>query len=136
MDIEYGFICDHADQTGGKLDAIGIGFDAIFAPDVPVIHPHMSIVFRLRYSVAEAGNKVLNIRLIDSDGQPVGQTEGLDMPVELQAPPSGTTGKLNIVGNLNGIEFPQYGDYAFHILVDGHEMHRIGFEVAQPPETQ
>ena len=54
MDVDFGFLCDYAQQAASKITALGIGFEIIYAPNVPVRHDSMSLVTRLRASVAEA----------------------------------------------------------------------------------
>ena len=41
----------------------------------------------------------------------------------------------HMVVNINGMRFPDYGDYSFHVLVDGHQIHRIGLSVVESPDT-
>jgi hypothetical protein len=66
--VDFAFICDYAEATG-KINALGIGFDTIFAPNVPTKHPSFFLVVQLRASTVEAGDKQLKISLIDADGQ-------------------------------------------------------------------
>jgi hypothetical protein len=48
-------------------------------------------------------------------------------------PPSGAeiTGRLAL--RFDGVEFPRYGAYSIHMVVEGHEMVRIALRVSQPP---
>ena len=133
MDIDFAFVCDYA-EASAKLGALGIGFDTIYAPKVPCVHPSFHFVMQLRASIAEAGPKDVGVRLIDADGKDV--TPPLSATMELQPPPPGaldTQGRL-VVG-FNGVRFPAYGQYAMHVVVQGHEMVRIPIRVAQPPTT-
>ena len=57
MHTDFAFVCDAAEATS-KINALGIGFDTIYANQVPVRHPHFSIVLQLRSSAAEAGQKL------------------------------------------------------------------------------
>lgn len=133
MDIEFAFVCDYAD-AGAKLNALGIGFDTIYAPQVPCVHPNFHLVVQLRSSVAEAGQKDVGIRLIDADGKDV--FPPLSAKMEVPQPPPGavdTQGRL-VVG-FGNTKFPAYGRYALHVVVQGNEMVRIPIRVAQPPTT-
>lgn len=133
MVVDFAFVCDYAD-SGNKLAALGIGFDTIYAPQVPCIHPNFHLVLQLRSSVAEAGRKDVGIRLIDADGKDV--IPPLSATMEVPPPPPGaldTHGRL-VVG-FGGIQFPAYGQYALHVVVQGNEVARMPIRVAQSPTT-
>ena len=70
MNVDFAFICDYAEATG-KINALGIGFDTIYAPNVPAKHPSFFLVIQLRVNVVEAGEKTLEVRLIDEDGKDI-----------------------------------------------------------------
>ena len=133
MVIDFAFVCDYAD-SGNKLSALGIGFDTIYAQEVPCRHPSFHLVAQLRASVAEAGRKDVNIRLIDADGKDVIPpiSAGMEVP---QPPPGALEAVGRLVVGFGGIKFTAYGQYALHVVVQGNEMVRIPIRVAQPPAT-
>jgi hypothetical protein len=130
MEIEFAFLCDYAQQES-KLNAIGIGWDTIMAPELPVRHTIMTFVARLRGSMAEAGVKDVTIRIIDADGQDVIPPVLQQMQFNVQSP--ALFGFLNVVVQLGGLEFQRYGAYAIHLLLAGNELSRVAFQVLQPP---
>lgn len=130
MEIEFAFLCDYAQQES-KLNAIGIGWDTIMAPELPVRHTIMTFVARLRGSITEVGVKDIAIRIIDADGQDVIPPVQQQMQFNVQ-PPS-LFGFLNVVIQLGGLEFQKYGAYAIHLLLAGNELARVGFQLMQPP---
>ena len=130
MEIEFAFLCDYAQQES-KLNAIGIGWDTIMAPELPVRHTIMTFVARLRGSMAEVGVKDVAIRIIDADGQDVIPPVQQQMQFNVQAP--ALFGFLNVVIQLGGLEFRGYGAYAIHLLLSGNELARVAFQVIQPP---
>jgi hypothetical protein len=130
MEIEFAFLCDYAQQES-KLNAIGIGWDTIMAPELPVRHTIMTFVARLRGSITEAGVKDVTIRIIDADGQDVIPAVMQQMQFNVQAP--ALFGFLNVVIQLGGLEFQKYGAYAIHLLLSGNELARVAFQVVQPP---
>jgi hypothetical protein len=130
MDTEFVFLCDYAQQES-KLNAIGIGWDTIMAPELPVRHTIMTFVARLRGSVAETGLKEVTLRIIDADGQDVIPPVEQHMQFNVQSP--ALFGFLNVVVQLGGLEFQNYGAYAIHLLLSGNELARVAFQVAQPP---
>ena len=130
MEIEFAFLCDYAQQES-KLNAIGIGWDTIMAPELPVRHTIMTFVARLRGSITEVGVKDIAVRIIDADGQDVIPPVQQQMQFNVQ-PPS-LFGFLNVVIQLGGLEFQKYGAYAIHLLLSGNELARVGFQLMQPP---
>src|SRR3954468_20782712 len=94
MEIEFAFLCDYAQQES-KLNAIGIGWDTIMAPELPVRHTIMTFVARLRGSMAEAGGKKGALPIIGPDGQGVIPAVQQQMQFNVQAPA--------LFGFLNGV---------------------------------
>ena len=131
MQVDFAFICDYA-EAGGKINAMGIGFDTIFAKQVPVTHSQFFIVAQFRGSVAEAGEKKVTMRLIDADGADV--LPELNVSIRLRQPPQGsteTTARLAL--RLNSVVFNKFSEYSVHVLVGGNEMIRIPMRVAEAP---
>ena len=133
MRCDYAFICDFAQDSGGKVSAIGIGWETIFAPSVPVIHPQMSFVASLTGTIAEAGIKNVEFRLINADGGDVLPPMKMDLELVVQEP--ALEGRMNLVVNLNNIEFTKFGKYAMHLVVQGNEMARCSFSVISLTDT-
>ena len=133
MECQFAFISDYAQQQGGKLHAIGIGWDSIFASQLPAGPPSMSVVARLRGSIAEAGTKQVMLRLIDADGTDV--IPPLEEQVPLAVPTGALEGVMALTFNLVGIQFAKYGPYGIHILVNGNEVAHLSFSVSKPPMT-
>ena len=133
MVVDFAFICDYA-ESGNKLGALGIGFDTIYAPQVPCAHPNFHLVLQLRSSVAEAGRKDVSVSLIDADGKDVIPPLSATMEVP-QPPPGALETNARLVVGFAGVQFPAYGQYTLHVVVQGQEMVRIPIRVAQPPTT-
>ena len=131
MEIDFAFICDHA-QIGQKIDAMGIGFDTIQANEVPAQHRHFSLVIQLRASAPEAGDKAVSISLIDSDGADV--VPAIQATLNIPAPPAGTTESIGrMMIDFDNVEFPRFTRYSIHVVVQGTEMVRIPLRVMQAP---
>ncbi len=131
MNIDFAFLCDYANVTN-KVNALGIGFDAIYAKEVPARYPVFFLVIQMRAHKVECGEKDIKINLIDEDGQEIMPT--VNGKLRIPPPVSGTesTGRLAI--NFNNIQFPRYCSYSLHAVIDGHEMVRIPFKVSPPPQ--
>jgi len=131
MKIDFAFLCDYAEALA-KINALGIGFDRLIAPQVPARHPHFALVIQLRATVVETGEKTIEVHLIDDDGKsvlpPLRGKFGINRPGE---------GDLESVGRVvmefGNVEFPKYGNYSVRAVIEGLEMVNIGFKVIQPP---
>jgi hypothetical protein len=130
VQVDFAFICDYAEATN-KVNALGIGFDTIMAGQVPVRHPNFFLVMQLRANLVEAGEKNFEIALIDDEGREV--LPPLKGKINIPRPPSGTesTGRLSM--RFDNVEFPRYGSYSLHVVVEGHEMVRIPLRVLPAP---
>ncbi len=133
MNTEFAFICDAA-EAGTKINALGIGFDTIYAGQIPVRHPHFSLVLQLRASVAEAGQKRIQVSLLDEDGK------DLIPPVQGQFNLPRAEGRAYSIGRFvmefNNVEFKSYGSYTVVVTVEGVEVASLPFRVMQAPKPQ
>lgn len=130
MNVEFAFLCDSAQESGGKIHALGIGVDSILAQSVPATHPMLTVVTQLRYSVAEAGSKALAIRAVDADGQNI--VNPIDRQIEFPAPPRRPTNTARLIIALTAVRFASYGDYSVHVALNGSEIARLPLTVVQP----
>ena len=132
MEIQFQFLCDYAQESGGKLTAVGVGAEQIYASEVPAVQPSLGLVVSLLYSFAEAGTKRLQVRLVDADGRDVMAVQQTDLT--LGEPESSPSGSFRIVVAMSQLKFESYGDYAFHVTLDGNEIARAPLAlVARPP---
>ncbi|MDP6607123.1 MAG: hypothetical protein QF664_12825 [Dehalococcoidia bacterium] len=130
MDVDFAFLSDAAQESGGKLHAIGIGVDGMVATEVPAARPLLAVVVQVRYSVAEIGQKELAIRVVDADGGNV--IPPIDSLAEFGEPQPGMSGVARYVIELAGLAFPHYGDYAIHVAISGHEVANLPMAVREP----
>lgn len=130
MEIDFAFICDYADVSN-KIHALGIGFDTIYARQTPVKHPIFFLVAQLKASVAEAGPKDIELRVIDADGADLipPMKSKLDIPAGRGV--TETHGRLCMA--FNNLEFPRFGVYSIHLVIQGREMVRIPLRIAEAP---
>jgi hypothetical protein len=131
MHTDFAFVCDFA-EAGAKINALGIGFDTIYAPQLPVRHPHFSLVVQLRASTAEAGQKRIQVSLVDDDGKDV--IPPVQGQFNLPRAEGRTYGLGRFVMEFNNVEFRAYGSYTVAVTVEGMEVAAIPFRVAEPPK--
>lgn len=132
MKVDFAFICDYAETTA-KINALGIGFDTIYAPKTPYRHRLFFLVLQLRANVVEAGEKNLEVHLIDEDGKDIIPT--LKGKFTIPKPMSGTESVGRIAMQFNNVEFPRYGSYSLHAVIEGHEIVNVPLKVGPPPQT-
>lgn len=114
MQLEIITFCDAAAEYGGRLNILG-STDTILAPELPVRHPHCSIVVRLRAARIESGPHTVRLMIIDLDGQPILNIDG-KMNVQFAG---GSGGAVNLIINAVNLEFKEFGEYAIEVAVDG-----------------
>lgn len=132
MEVNFAFLCDYADQSGGKTSALGIGFDTIYAASVPASHPLFFAVISIRFNSVEIGAKRIGVSVIDADGQNI--VSPIDATFELEPPPAGFTYRnQGLALSFYGVQFPRYGDYSVSWLVDSLEVKHVSLRVAPPP---
>jgi hypothetical protein len=129
LKVDFAFLCDYA-EAAVKLNALGIGFDTIYSQRIPCMHPHFSLVFQLRSSVVEAGQKDVEIHLIDEDGTDVAKP--IQRPITI---PRGNTAEVigRVVMEFVNIEFKRYGSYSVRVAIDRNEVIELIFRVVPAP---
>ena len=128
MDVDFAFLADYAMESGGKLNALGVGVGALYAASLPATHPVMTLVARIRYSSAEAGDKQLSLRMVDADGKNI--FPPIDRSLSLGTP-EGLTGTAQIVIQLLGVRFEAFGQYAVQVAVGGQSIANISLSVIE-----
>lgn len=118
MDLSFAFLCDSAQDSGGKLHALGIGVDTLHAGSLPAVHPHLSLVVRFSYGRADEGDHQFSIAVLDADGKNVVSPVGGQMTLRLDG--EETRGGANLVVDLQNAQFTTYGPHEVSVSVDGH----------------
>ncbi len=132
MEVNFAFLCDYADQSGGKMTAIGIGIDTIYTAKVPATHPLFYSIISIKFSTTEVGPKQVGMHLIDADGKSV--VPPMDATINVGSPLPGLLYRnQNIVLVMRGVTFPKYGDYTVSWLLGGQEIKTVPLRVVSPP---
>jgi hypothetical protein len=133
MKVDFAFICDYA-EARDKVNALGIGFERIFAQKVPAKHPHFSVVVQLKFTRTEAGSKDVQVHLTDADGTDI--IPAINGKIAVNVPPPGfLESNTRLVMEFANVEFKAYGDYAIRVDVATQEMVSIPLSVSPPPLT-
>ncbi len=128
MEVTLALLCDAANVSDeGKLNILGT-FDSISAEEFPAAHPAMCLVLRLSASAAEIGrSRELSIRLLDADGDQLGEITGQVDIGESRTP--GNESQVQLIFGLPNTSFPGPGSFAFYVLIGGDEIARVPLEV-------
>src|SRR5215475_14280584 len=97
MNVQVAVLCDAATETNGKLNLLG-AFDAIYAHQLPAIHPQCSIALRMTFNNAEEGAHPLRISFMDEDGQDI--LPAIDLPIRVAMPEEAHFITINCIVNI------------------------------------
>ena len=132
MLIEMFSLCDAATIESGKLNILG-AFDVITAPKLPAIHPQCAVALRFRFNAIDGTSHKISVKFVDADGQYlISPTEGM---VKINFQEGQRTSSANLVLNIQGLKFEQFGEYAIDLGVDGKNQASIPLFVKERPES-
>ena len=141
------FLADSAESVQGKIYAMGIGWNSIYAPSLPIIQSRiaMGLIIHIPYTATNINHKVV-VHLEDADGQRMSLRPGGEQNVdvktitELAAPfnlgrppllPAGDSQVLAIAMTFEQVFLESQGMFNWVITIDGQEMKRIPMRVYQ-----
>jgi hypothetical protein len=126
------FLADAVQAAGGKLHALGIGWQVIQVSAVPVRHDRVGLGLVVRTTADEAGPHMLSVALLDPSGAPRPFGDRPSFEAGFASPEGEGTATLAL--NLDGLVFDAEGTHAFVLGIDGHEAVRLPFRVQTRPE--
>jgi hypothetical protein len=126
------FLADSVQATGGKLHALGIGWQVIQAPSFPVRHDRIGLGLVVRTTADEAGAHTLTLSLLDPAGTPRLFGDRPTFEANFASPDGEGTATLAL--NLDGLVFETEGAHTLVLGIDGNEAVRLPFRVQTRPE--
>ena len=122
MDATLAVCCDAANVSReGKLNLLGI-FNSIHAAEFPCTHPHLALVLRVEARLGEEGVYPLEIQLVDEDGQQLFDISG---QLSLQGAEPGRPMTAQTIMDINNLQLPRPGTFAFEVFLDGHHTRSV-----------
>ena len=117
MKVTLAVIADYASVSiGDKLNVLGV-FDTIFAPEFPVLHPHMVFALRVEFDYDDAKRRhSMSIWLEDEDGGRLLETGG---DIDIGPIPPGEFRFHNLIVDLNNVGFAGPATYHFVATIGG-----------------
>src|SRR5713226_2140878 len=119
MQLDLVVLADMANiDGGGKLNIIG-EFNMIPAAELPSPAINMALVARIVAAGSEGQQHRVALALVDADGRELARIP--DQVLQFGPVVPGTSGRLRseIFIYIMGAQFPAYGSYRSHALVDG-----------------
>ncbi|GHV83631.1 hypothetical protein AGMMS50212_09710 [Spirochaetia bacterium] len=121
MKAEIFSLCDFAQENGGKLTIVGT-FDTILTRAFPCVHPQLSVVIRLRFTIGEFSRHDFRIETKDLDGEMC--MEAVSGTIEVKGV-GNATAVSHLVFNINNLRFKGPGVINFILYIDGKEITSI-----------
>jgi len=118
MEVTMAVVADAANRAeGGRLNLLGV-FSDLFAQAVPAQHPTMALVLVFQATALERGTTPkIAIKLVNEDGKQLFSLN--DSQIIVPNDPNVISPSPNLIVNLNGIMFENWGTYRFDIEIDG-----------------
>ncbi len=137
MEVDFAFLADAAEAVNGKIYVVGGAFDTIWASNVPVVYPQLSLVMRLMFTPAEVGRKhKIEINLMEEDGKRITSVGGdLEIGQNPEVPKGWRQGFLTSL-NFANLKFEKLGDYGFEIVVNNSSLKSVPLRIAQRIQLQ
>ena len=115
MQVELLTYCDAATDYEGRLNILG-ATDRFVAPYLPFRQPNCAVALRLRATRGEEGDHVVHIALVDSDRRTQMNVNG---EISFRLPADVPHGAVQMVVNVQGLDFLVVGEYTLIVEVDG-----------------
>ncbi|MBL7214158.1 MAG: hypothetical protein ISS71_00605, partial [Phycisphaerae bacterium] len=121
---------DAATDQMGKLNVLG-AFDNMYFQQMPSQYPACALTARVRFERVEEGNHAIRIYIMDEDGASIGPK--LDGNISVKIQDNVGTAMVNLILNMRGLEFKQFGKYRVDLAIDGNIQASLPLRVSQAP---
>lgn len=128
MQIEIFAICDAATDYGGRLNLLG-AFEGLASPSLPLHRDRFSIAARIRCVASEAGKHAVSVEIQDPRGAPV--VPAMPAQIAVKIPPGRASVATNLVLNINGLRFHNFGEHQIVLSIDGERLASIPLIILQ-----
>ncbi|MCL2176241.1 MAG: hypothetical protein FWB73_09380 [Treponema sp.] len=121
MKIELFTFCDFAQENGGKLTIVGT-FDNIISRNFPCVHPHLSVVIRIRFDLWEFGSHSFRIETRDLNGEM--SMEAINGNIDVRGV-GNASAVSHLVFSISNLHFKDPGMINLVLFIDDKEMDSI-----------
>ena len=120
MHVQLSLVCDEAHmRPDGKMDIHGV-FNDLAAPGFPAKQDRMVLVTTIEWDRTDEGRNKFRVDLVAPSGQKALTVDG-HTDVERQTPDQPPP-RTRLILPLEGVIFPQPGQYSFQIRVKGRKL--------------
>ena len=133
MQLQLGTVSDYAySDSSGKLFILG-EFRYIEVAEVPALQRRMFLTVRVAGHKTEGHEHELKMDLTDADGTSI-LAKPIEGVVRFEDTGPGDVAKIQaqVIIEVTGTEFPNYGDYAFHVFVDKRHVGDVPLTLVMP----
>lgn len=127
MRVELAFLCDAATESGGKLNALGVGIDRLIVPALPQQHRRLTMVTRLVFEPDDEGARQFAIELVGPDGGLVSPRVQAELRVQFGEPSQ--PARANVIVDIANANFTIAGPHEAKFSLDGAELVVLPLEV-------
>jgi hypothetical protein len=126
-------LADYANvTTDGKLNVMGV-IGGMTATHVPVTHRSLYLISRFEARITEGTHHTVQIALADTDGcEIVPKLAPIPLYFEIMGP--GRPLRAQLVMEFPDLQLPVFGEYDFHIFVDGEYLDSVPLYLERAPE--
>lgn len=140
MELLTSVICDSASDYSGKLCILG-AFDTIWCGSFPTHHPHCTLALRFLFNDSDMGEHNFEVVFVNADGKQLLPKGPIQFNIRIEAIPDERYFiSRNLVINMQGLQLPEAGQYAFDIKCDENVLSRIPIQAVQgmgrPPTSE
>jgi hypothetical protein len=131
MRVAFAYLADYAlAHPDGKVYVVGGGLDTIFAVQLPVQVPQLSLVVKIEFAPTECNRQhAVEVHGLDVDGNAFIPVVNLfAMPLRNPSAPTLPSGVQFVLNT--PLLLTRAGEYAFSLVVDGAELASIPLRVA------
>ncbi len=126
-------LADAARVESGKLYIHGGGWDTLWVPTLPVVHPTLAVAVVMEIGWNEAFRSVqLGVDLYDED-ESIVLVGGRGL-MQIGHPPDSTPGMSFLIpwqSTFNGLRFEREGMFSFRVMADHEELARLRCRVTR-----
>lgn len=137
MRVDYLVLADAVSVAEGKHYIHGGGWDVLFVPSLPAIHPMLGIAVKLRIPWEETGQQLaLEVDVIGSKGRNSILEEPLRGIIDAERSSDirpGSNLLLHLAFSITNLSFESAGSYTVIMRIDGQPLAESDFDVIPLP---
>lgn len=134
MLLRFSTVCEDARPTpDGKVDVHGV-FHDLSAPGFPAKQDRLVLVLVIEWDRSDHGRYLFKADLEDEKGQISLTVEG-ETEVH-ESPPDQPPARSQLIMPMEGIVFPEAGQYTFRVKVKGQTLEGPGIYLMEVPEAE